>query len=119
LILPTLGRTEIDQQASGEQFVTVEDSVCAVHASRGRVEPVADTLLSEVAIVSRLARAVLGDESPVDWAGFEADYRTIRHHISHVVPGCEDYERKVTTPGGFVLPHGPRDSRTFDTPSGR
>ncbi len=119
LILPTLGRTEIDRQASGEQFVTVEDSVCAVHASHGRIEPVADTLLSEVAIVSRLARATLGDTRPIDWAGFEADYRTIRQHISRVVPGCEDYERKVTSPDGFVLPHGPRDSRTFDTPTGR
>ncbi|SKB09138.1 FdhF/YdeP family oxidoreductase [Aeromicrobium choanae] len=119
LILPTIGRTEIDRQASGEQFVTVEDTVCAVHASRGRVEPVADTLLSEVAIVSRLARATLGERQPIDWAGFEADYRTIRHHISRVVPGCEDYERKVTDPDGFVLPHGARDSRTFDTATGR
>jgi len=119
LILPTMGRTEIDRQASGVQFVTVEDTVCAVHASHGRVEPVAPGLLSEVAIISRLARATLGDRVPVDWAAFEADYGTIRHHISRVVPGCEDYEAKVSTRDGFVLPHGPRDSRTFTTPTGR
>ncbi|NVM93704.1 FdhF/YdeP family oxidoreductase [Arthrobacter wenxiniae] len=119
LILPTMGRTEIDRQTSGEQFVTVEDTVCAVHASHGQVEPVGDNLLSEMAIVSRLARAVLGNDHPIDWAGFEANYDTIREHIGHVCKGCEDYNAKVRRPGGFVLPHPPRDSRTFPTPSGK
>ena len=119
LILPTLGRTEIDRQATGEQFVTVEDSVCAVHASSGKVEPVAVGILSEMAIVSHLARAVLGKDHPIDWAGFEANYDTIREHISRVVPGCSDYNAKVRRLGGFVLPHPPRDSRTFPTPTGK
>lgn len=119
LILPTLGRTEFDRQATGEQFVTVEDTVCAVHASHGQVEPVGPHLLSEIAIISRLAQATLGDRVPVDWPAYEADYRLIREHISRVVPGCEDYEAKVTAPGGFVLPHGARDSRTFATPTGK
>ena len=122
LILPTLGRTEIDRQTTGEQFVTVEDTVCAVHASRGRVEPVAPGLLSEVAIVSRLAHRALGDRGDlegIDWAAFEADYSAIREHISQVVPGCEDYERKVRRRDGFILPNGPRDSRTFATSTGR
>jgi formate dehydrogenase major subunit len=119
LILPTLGRTEIDRQQSGVQFVTVEDSVCAVHASRGRVEPVAPDLLSEVAIVSRLARATLGDEGPVDWAAFEHDYDVVREHIANVVPGCADYNEKVRRRDGFVLPNGPRDSRTFPTAVGK
>ncbi len=118
LILPTLGRTEIDRQAAGPQFVTVEDTVCAVHASHGVVEPVAEGLLSEVAIVSRLGASAL-PESPVDWAGFEHDYARVRAHIAQVVPGCEDYEEKVSAPGGFVLPNGPRDSRTFVTSTGR
>ncbi|MFI7587160.1 FdhF/YdeP family oxidoreductase [Spongisporangium articulatum] len=119
LILPTLGRTEIDLQASGPQFVSVEDSVCAVHASHGAVPPVAPGLLSEVAIVSRLARAVLGADHPVDWAGFEADYDRIRTHIAHVVPGFENFHEDVRRAGGFVLPNGPRDSRTFATVTGR
>ncbi|MFP7761335.1 FdhF/YdeP family oxidoreductase [Marisediminicola sp. LYQ85] len=119
LILPTLGRTEIDRQDSGDQFVTVEDTVCAVHASYGKVEPVAPNILSEVAIVSRVARAVLGDRVDVDWEGFEANYDTIREHISRVVPGCEDYNRKVRQDGGFILPNGPRDSRTFNTSTGK
>ncbi|PJI94076.1 FdhF/YdeP family oxidoreductase [Luteimicrobium subarcticum] len=123
LILPCLGRTEIDRQGSGEQFVSVEDSVCAVHASRGAVEPVGPNLLSEVAIVSRLAREVLGrrpqGDGPVDWAAFERDYDTIRDHIAAVVPGCEDYNAKIRRESGFVLPHGPRDSRTFPTSDGK
>ncbi|WP_125613651.1 FdhF/YdeP family oxidoreductase [Specibacter cremeus] len=119
LILPTLGRSEIDLQAAGPQFVTVEDTVCAVHASAGRVQPISATALSEVAIISRLARAVLGDDHPVDWAGFEADYDSIREHIAHVCAGCEDYNEKVRRPGGFVLPHPPRDSRTFPTATGK
>ncbi|VXC47294.1 Putative formate dehydrogenase oxidoreductase protein [Arthrobacter sp. 9AX] len=119
LILPTLGRTEIDRQESGPQFVSVEDTVSAVHASHGTVEPVAPGLLSEVAIVSRLARRVLGDRIAADWAGFEKNYDLVREHISHVVVGCEDYNRKIRQDGGFVLPNGPRDSRTFNTPTGK
>jgi molybdopterin-dependent oxidoreductase alpha subunit len=123
LILPTLGRTEIDRQAAGEQFVSVEDTVCAVHASRGKVEPVGPGLLSEVAIVTRMARAVLGARpggaGPVDWAAMERDYDVIRDHVARVVPGFEDYNAKVRQPGGFLLPHGPRDSRTFPTSDGR
>jgi formate dehydrogenase major subunit len=119
LILPTMGRSEIDMQASGPQFVSVEDSVCAVHSSRGRIDPVSPSLLSEVSIVTRLARAVLGDRVAVDWAGFEGNYDLIREHISHVVKGCANYNQLIRQEGGFILPHGPRDSRTFPTPSGK
>ncbi|HET7414342.1 MAG TPA: FdhF/YdeP family oxidoreductase [Arthrobacter sp.] len=119
LILPTKGRTEIDRQASGEQFVSVEDTVCAVHPSWGKVEPVAPGLLSEVSIVTRLAREVLGEKVDVDWAGFERNYDAIREHISRVVDGCESYNEKIRQEGGFVLPHGPRDTRTFNTPTGK
>ncbi|GAC1491416.1 MAG: FdhF/YdeP family oxidoreductase [Pseudarthrobacter sp.] len=119
LILPTMGRTEIDLQESGPQFVSVEDTVCAVHGSHGAVPPVASGLLSEVAILSRLAQKVVGDRVNAEWAGFEKNYDLIRDHISRVVPGCEDYNRKIRQKGGFVLPNGPRDSRTFDTPLGK
>ncbi|MET0724821.1 MAG: FdhF/YdeP family oxidoreductase [Leifsonia sp.] len=119
IILPTLGRTEIDIQASGPQFVSVEDTVCSVHGSHGQVPPVAPGLLSEVAIVSRLATATLGDRVPVDWASFERDYDVIREHISRVVPGFEHFNERVRTADGFVLPNGPRDSRTFPTATGK
>ncbi|WP_426596022.1 FdhF/YdeP family oxidoreductase [Cellulomonas sp. McL0617] len=119
LILPTLGRTDVDLQESGPQFLSVEDSVCAVHATHGAVPPVSDMLLSEVSIVTRLARAVLGDDGPIDWAGFERSYDTIRSSISRVVPGFEDFNERIRHRGGFVLPNGPRDSRTFATSTGK
>jgi molybdopterin-dependent oxidoreductase alpha subunit len=120
LILPTLGRTEVDRQASGDQFVSVEDSMGIVHQSRGRLEPASPQLLSEVAILARLAAHVPGaDRAGVDWAALAADYDRIRDHISRVVPGFEDYNRRIRRPGGFLLPHAPRDRRSFPTPSGR
>ncbi|WP_285035618.1 FdhF/YdeP family oxidoreductase [Plantibacter sp. ME-Dv--P-095] len=119
IILPTLGRTEIDLQASGPQMVSVEDSVCAVHASHGRIPPAAPGLLSEVAIITRLARATLGEDSGIAWQAFEDDYDTIREHIGRVIPGCEDYNEQIRREDGFVLPNGPRDSRTFTNPEGR
>jgi len=119
LILPTLGRTDVDLQETGPQFVTVEDSVCAVHATHGALPPASPDLLSEVSIVTRLARAVLGDDGPIDWAGFERDYDTIRDSISRVVPGFDDFNARARRPGGFVLPNGPRDSRTFPTATGK
>ncbi|MFD8124394.1 FdhF/YdeP family oxidoreductase [Streptomyces albidoflavus] len=119
LILPTLGRTERDVQAGGEQFVTVEDSMGMVHASRGRLEPAGPALLSETAIVCRLARAVLGEKSATPWEEFEGDYALIRDRISRVVPGFEEFNARVADPAGFALPHAPRDERRFPTPSGK
>jgi molybdopterin-dependent oxidoreductase alpha subunit len=117
LILPCLGRTEQDRQAAGEQFVTVEDSMSYVHQSRGRLEPAAAALLSEVAIVCRLGEAL--GLSSIPWRRYRDDYRAIREQIAAVVPGFADYEARVTKRRGFTLPHPPRDSRTFPTPSGK
>ncbi len=119
LILPTRGRTEKDVQGGREQFVTVEDSMSSVHASRGVLEPASPFLRSEVQIVTELARATLGERHGIDWRAMGQDYSVIRGHISRVVPGCEDYETRVDRPGGFTMPHPPRDSRTFTTPSGK
>lgn len=120
LILPTLGRTDKDVQKSGRQVVTVEDSMSLVHASRGNLPPASPHLLSEPAIVARMARAVLGGESATPWEAFEADYATIRDRIARVVPGFEDFNaRLAANPGGFALPHGPRDERRFPTATGK
>jgi molybdopterin-dependent oxidoreductase alpha subunit len=119
LILPTLGRTEIDMQASGPQLVSVEDSTCSVHVSRGPLTPASPHLRSEVAIVTQLAETTLEDRYGIDWRGMRDDYRQIRRLITRVVPGCQTYEVNVSRPGGFLLPHPPRDSRTFPTDSGR
>jgi formate dehydrogenase major subunit len=119
LILPVLGRTEIDMQVSGPQYVTVEDSVCAVHASHGQIPPISDQVRSETAIVAGLGHAVFGDRHGIDWLSMIRDYDVIRDHISRVVPGCESYNEKTRTRDGFVLPNGPRDSRTFNTDTGK
>ncbi|MET9295957.1 FdhF/YdeP family oxidoreductase [Streptomyces sp. NPDC003077] len=119
LILPTLGRTERDIQAGGEQFVTVEDSMGMVHASRGRLAPASPQLLSEPAIVARLARRVLGPDSATPWEEFAGDYARIRDRIARVIPGFEDFNAKVARPGGFALPHAPRDDRRFPTATGK
>jgi formate dehydrogenase major subunit len=118
LILPTKGRTEKDIQASGPQWISVEDSTCSVHSSRGPLKPASPYLKSEVDIVTRIAEATLGDRYGIDWKAMRDNYSAIRTHISRVVPGCESYEVNVHRPGGFVLPHPPRDSRTFTTKSG-
>ncbi|MGO4256759.1 FdhF/YdeP family oxidoreductase [Marmoricola sp. RAF53] len=118
LILPTLGRTEQDVQETGPQSVTVEDSVCAVHASRGPLEPAGEHLRSEVAIVTGIAEATLGERHGIAWAAMRGDYARIRMHISRVVPGCHDYDARAHQRDGFLMPHPPRDTRTFPTLSG-
>ncbi|MGA9994726.1 MAG: FdhF/YdeP family oxidoreductase, partial [Pyrinomonadaceae bacterium] len=109
LILPCLGRTEVDMQQSGAQFVSVENSMGVVHASRGSLRPASEHLLSEPLIVARLARATLGQRSDVDWESLAADYDRIREHISRVIPGFEDYNARVREPGGFYLPNLARE----------
>lgn len=119
LILPTLGRTDRDIRDGRKQVVSVEDSMSMVHLSRGGLQPPSDQVRSEVEIVCRLARTVLGEQHPVGWERFAADYDTIRDAIAAVVPGCADYNRRVRAPDGFQLPHPPRDSREFRTSTGR
>ena len=118
LILPCLGRTETDRQSSGPQFVTTENSMAVVQASRGFLKPASNEMLSEPAIVGRLAMATLGTRSSINWQALIADYDLIRDHIERVVPGFDDYNVRVRQPGGFHLPSPPRQ-RIFNTPSGR
>ena len=118
IVLPCLGRTERDVQASGPQLVSVENSMSVVHASEGALEPASPSLRSEPAIVAGLAEAVLGERSTVPWRFLVADYDRIRAHIERVVPGFESYNRRVRRAGGFVLPSGAR-TRRFDTSDGR
>ncbi|WP_426242496.1 FdhF/YdeP family oxidoreductase [Nocardioides sp. LHG3406-4] len=118
LILPVLGRSEKDLTGGRAQRVTVEDSMSAVHASHGPLEPASKHLRSEVDIVCSLALATLPD-SPVPWAAMRDDYTEIRRRIARVVPGCASYDEKVDRPGGFVLPHPPRDNRIFETKVGK
>ncbi|MCU1535868.1 MAG: FdhF/YdeP family oxidoreductase, partial [Humibacillus sp.] len=122
LILPVLGRSERDRTGGRTQRVTVEDSMSAVHASQGPLSPAGPLLRSEVDIVCTLAEATLGRQGAavegapdIPWASFRDDYAVIRRSIALVVPGCEAYDERVDEPGGFVLPHPPRDARVFPT----
>ncbi|MDB4974403.1 MAG: putative dehydrogenase [Myxococcaceae bacterium] len=117
LILPCLGRSERDRQASGEQFVTVEDSMSIIASSRGRLEPAAPGLRSEPAIIAGVAQSTLGARGGVDWSALSADYDRIRDHIEAVVPGFEGFNRRIRA-GTFLLPNAARE-RIWHTPSGR
>ncbi|HYV25179.1 MAG TPA: FdhF/YdeP family oxidoreductase [Pyrinomonadaceae bacterium] len=117
LILPCLGRTEIDRQASGPQFVTTENSMAVVEESRGSLPPASEHLLSEPAIVAGLAKATLGNRGAVDWDSLISNYDDIRDHIEHVVPNFENYNERVRQPGGFYLPN-PIRQREFKTQDG-
>ncbi|MDV7242228.1 MULTISPECIES: FdhF/YdeP family oxidoreductase [Rhodococcus] len=119
LILPSLGRTDKDVQATGKQFVTVEDSMSMVHRSRGSLTPSSIHMRSEVAIVCGIAETLFGPGHPVPWTSFTADYDLIRDVISRVVPGFDGFNTKVRQKEGFGLPHPPRDSRTFQTETGK
>ncbi|MEU1544999.1 FdhF/YdeP family oxidoreductase [Nocardia sp. NPDC005745] len=120
LILPTLGRTDLDLAPDGtKRQVSVEDSMSMVHLSTGRLKPVGEQLRSEVAIVCELARALFGADHTVPWARFARDYDSVRDAIGRVVPGCSDYNSKVRERNGFQLPHPPRDAREFRTATGK
>ncbi len=118
LILPCLGRTEIDVQAVGPQFVTTENSMGVVQMSHGSLAPASPELLSEAQIVARLARATLEDRTTVDWETLASDYDNIRARIERVVPGFENYNARVREPGGFYLPNAARE-RVFNTATGK
>ena len=120
LILPCLGRTEVDRQAAGEQLVSVEDSMGAVHASRGTLTPASPHLRSEVAIVAGLARRALGPTVPRRLVGDGDGLRPDpRRGSRRSIPGSSGYNERLRRPGGFVLPHPPRDERRFPTTDGR
>lgn len=113
-LLPCLGRTELDIQATGEQAITVEDSMAMVHASRGKNPPASEHLRSEPSIVAGIAEALLG-KSPIDWSWQVADYDRVRDLIEQVFPDLfTDYNERIRIPGGFRLPlaHAERQWKT-------
>lgn len=119
LILPCLGRTEIDRQASGPQFITTEDSMGMVNPSRGFLEPCSPHLLSEPAIVAGLAEATLGTRSTVPWRELIGNYDRVRERLERVVPAFAGFSAVVGRQEVFPLPNPPRDERRFPTADGR
>ena len=118
LILPCLGRTELDIQAEGLQFVTVENSMGIVHQSRGGLQPASEELRSEPWIVSQLA-SHLFTESPLNWPELSGNYDHIRDLMERSLVGFDNYNQRVRNENGFLLPNPPRDSRSFSTPTGK
>jgi len=118
LILPCLGRSEIDMQATGPQSVTVEDSMSMVHASTGMNRPASEHLKSEPAIIGGMARATLGTRSVVDWESLVGDYNKVRDDIEAIFPIFQGYNARIRVPGGFHLVSTARE-RIWATPSGK
>ncbi|WP_250493612.1 FdhF/YdeP family oxidoreductase [Caballeronia sp. GAWG1-1] len=119
-LLPCIGRIEVDQQASGPQIVTVEDSTACVHASKGFAEPASKTLLSEPAIVAGLAKATLqGRRGKVDWDAWTADYSLVREAIEKTYPDqFNEFNARMSQPGGFHRPI-PAAKREWKTKNGK
>ncbi|MFV3403243.1 FdhF/YdeP family oxidoreductase [Pseudomonas sp. NY15463] len=117
LILPCLGRTEIDIQAQGPQGVTVEDTFSMVHISHGQLKPRSPHLRSEPAIIAGMAQATLG-KRPIDWAHAIADYSRIRSMIADVIPGFANFNERLQSPGGFHLGNAAAE-REFRTRTGK
>lgn len=117
LILPCLGRTEFDEQSSGPQQVTVEDSMSMVHLSKGMKAPASNSLMSECAIISGIARAAK-PSSKTPWETYTGNYDLIRDKMSEALVGFEDFNRRVRKPLGFRLMQPAREL-TFNTPSQR
>lgn len=113
LILPCLGRTDIDRQTAGEQKITVEDSFSMVHASKGVLEPLSEEMRSEPAIIAGIAAATLGEEK-ISWSELAGDYSRIRNLISDTIPGFSEFNQKLEQPGGFYLGNSARE-RTWQT----
>ena len=116
IILPCLGRTEIDLQDSGSQFVTVENSMGIVHKSEGRLKPASTYLRSEPWIIAELAAKTLSN-SNIDFRQLVNNYDAIRDLIARCIPGFEDYNQRVRGKNGFNLPNPPKDECKFDTPN--
>lgn len=116
-ILPCLGRTELDVQATGRQSITVEDSMSMVHASSGKLKPASPRLRAEPAIVAGMAQATLR-ETRVDWMTLVEDYDRIRHLIEQTIPGFENYNERIRIPGGFRMPLPPTE-RIWPTATGK
>jgi len=116
LILPCLGRTEIDEQDGERQFVTVENSMGVVHRSQGGLPPASAELRSEPWIVANIAQAIT-PSNDFSWGTWAQNYDAIRDCIEASIAGFENYNERVRTCNGFALPNGPREGR-FTTADG-
>jgi molybdopterin-dependent oxidoreductase alpha subunit len=118
LILPCLGRSEKDYQSSGEQFVSVENSMGVVHQSTGNLEPCSKELWSETAIVAHLAQTTLKNSS-TNYIELASNYDLIRDKIEATIPGFDNFNERVRSKGGFYLPNNARENNFNPTATGK
>ena len=118
IILPTLGRSDADEWNNEKQFISCENSMGVVQLSKGNLKPISSDFLSEPVIVCKLAKAVLGSRSKVNWDLYLEHYDPIRDDIEKTIPGFENYNQRVREPGGFYLPNSSRE-KSFTTISGK
>jgi len=118
LILPVVARSEWIRTKAGEQFVTIEDAMSNVTASRGVLTPASPQVMPEVEIVCRMAMAALPD-SKVPWASYVDDYDRIRDKIAEVYPEIyAGFSERIRNPKGFHLDIPPR-RRVWPTENGK
>jgi molybdopterin-dependent oxidoreductase alpha subunit len=118
-ILPCLGRIEVDQQASGPQAVSVEDSTACIHGSRGYATPASEHARSEPWLVAQLAKVTLPPNPKIDWDAWVADYSLIRDAIERTYPEMfRDFNSRMWEPGGFHRPLAAR-KREWKTKTGK
>ena len=118
LILPCLGRTDLDLKNQKAQFVSTENSMGVVQKSQGILDPLSDMMRSEPEIVARMANAVLGEKYRIPWLLYANNYDLIRDDLASCIAGFENYNQKIEQEGGFELPNGPRQG-VFNTANGK
>ncbi len=120
LILPTLGRSELDQKDGNERFVTVENSMGKVHSSQGKLSPASPHLMSEPDIIAHIAAAYFKNDTTINWLGLGQNYDSIRDKMAAILSGFKDYNKKVKEDGGgFYLPNNARIGDFSKLPNGR
>ncbi|MDH7448449.1 FdhF/YdeP family oxidoreductase [Aquimarina sp. 2201CG14-23] len=118
LILPTLGRSELDQKNGKPRFFTVENSMGKVHQSKGMLKPASENLISEPEIIGGIAQAYFKNDHPVNWKELSMDYELIREKIELVIKGFNGIKDK-SKGSGFYLPNNVRDLDFSKLPEGK
>ena len=119
IILPCLSRTERLVTSKGNQFATIEDSICQIVKTQGRLNPISDSLKSEAQIVAGIATELFGEDSRLDWQAMSEDYDLVRDYIAQTIEGFENFNVRIRdNKRGFHLYH-PARHRQWHTESGK
>ena len=119
IILPSLSRTERLITAKGEQFATIEDSMCQVVPTKGNLKPIRSTLKSDAQIVADIAVQLFGEDCGIPWQAMANDFDITRDYIAQAIKGFENFNQRIrTSPRGFHLYH-PARARQWETESGK